>query len=77
MKKRVQLLTLRVSKRDQVPAAIDDVSVLRKRIQKHGRDYICPKAKLSLRKLQDLAFSRINALQAGIAAQDAAPMVRA
>ena len=77
MKKRVQLLTLKVSKRAQLPGAVDDVEVLRKRIKKHGAGYICPKTNFRLQKLQDLAISRINALQVGIAAQDFAPMVRA
>ena len=77
MKKRVQILTLRVSKRDQLPAAVDDVEILRKRIKRDGRDFICPKTNFRLQKLQDLAVARIKALQDGIAAQDAAPMVHA
>ena len=75
MKKQIQLLTLKISKRDQLPTAIDDVGILRARIKKHGADYICPKPNFRLQKLQDLAIARINALQVGIAAQDAAPRV--
>ena len=77
MKKQIQLLTLKISKRDQLPEAVSDVGILRKRIRKHGADYICPKTNFRLQKLQDLAVARIDALQVGIAAQDAAPMVHA